>query len=108
MLTIGKDLPPYPWQRQRLWSESAASVKRRTQLGEHTLLDLQQEVPHSEWHTQLAGSHLKFLHDHVVDEQVRVPFYFSILVNNLYFAADFTSSSFHRCGISSNKTHHQQ
>lgn len=72
ILILYSDLPAYPWQRQRLWSESAASARRRTQPGDHALLDLLQEMPHTEWHTQLAGAHLKFMLDHVVDEQVSV------------------------------------
>ncbi|NLU84206.1 type I polyketide synthase [Rhodococcus sp. HNM0569] len=68
------DLPPYPWQRRRLWHEADAVARDRLgtadsfpMLGERT------EAHADEWEVELSVARLPWLREHVVDGLVVLP-----------------------------------
>ncbi|WP_072804571.1 type I polyketide synthase [Rhodococcoides yunnanense] len=68
------ELPAYPWQRSRVWTEDEASVADR--FGSTTVYPMLGDRSGSaspEWHAELAISQLPWLHDHVVDGLVLLP-----------------------------------
>jgi phthiocerol/phenolphthiocerol synthesis type-I polyketide synthase C len=68
------DLPLYPWQRERYWTESAASREQRLgRSGAHPLLADDRHGPTPAWTTQLANHALRWIHDHRVTGDVVCP-----------------------------------
>jgi acyl transferase domain-containing protein/acyl carrier protein len=68
------DLPLYPWQRERYWTESAASREHRLgRTGAHPLLADDRHGPTPAWTTQLASPALRWIHDHRVAGDVVCP-----------------------------------
>lgn len=67
-------LPLYPWQRERYWLESEASLFDR--LGDdndHSLLGHRQNTPLPTWHQPLNTQYLPWLPDHQVQGLVILP-----------------------------------
>jgi acyl transferase domain-containing protein/NADPH:quinone reductase-like Zn-dependent oxidoreductase len=68
------DLPVYPWQRSRLWSEPPAVLEHRiSSLDTRPLLGTRLDSGSAEWQTELSNTQLPWLRDHVVDGVVVLP-----------------------------------
>ena len=68
------DLPGYPWQHARLFTESrAASLQRTGGSGERPLLGARLETNPMSWSAELSTTRLPWLPDHVVDGMVVLP-----------------------------------
>jgi acyl transferase domain-containing protein/NADPH:quinone reductase-like Zn-dependent oxidoreductase/NADP-dependent 3-hydroxy acid dehydrogenase YdfG/acyl carrier protein len=73
-LAAHHDLPRYPWQRRRLFSEPPAVTLQRTGTpDEHPLLGTPVDGAVNQWETELSSSRLPWLRDHVVDGFVVLP-----------------------------------
>ncbi|WP_194818497.1 type I polyketide synthase [Nocardia sp. XZ_19_385] len=71
---IHLDLPAYPWQRTRLWNEDPAVERLRTGTPDsRPLLGERLDAQAPEWETELSGSRLPWLPEHVVDGVVLLP-----------------------------------
>ena len=57
-------LPAYPWQRQRLWHESAETVRELRSLPPHPLLGDRQPDPQPTWINRLDARLVPWLSDH--------------------------------------------
>jgi len=66
-------LPSYPWQRQRYWSESEASKCERLGLVEHPLLGHRVNAPYPSWMLRLNKQCLPYLSDHQIMGAVILP-----------------------------------
>jgi acyl transferase domain-containing protein/NAD(P)-dependent dehydrogenase (short-subunit alcohol dehydrogenase family)/acyl carrier protein len=66
-------LPSYPWQRESLWHESAASARDRLGHPVHPLLGEPQPAPTPVWRNALNENLLPYLQDHVVDGLTVLP-----------------------------------
>jgi acyl transferase domain-containing protein/acyl carrier protein len=66
-------LPAYPWQREELWNETAASWRDRCGSFDHPLLQNQQATPAPTWETDLSIPRLTYLRDHCLDGVVLFP-----------------------------------
>lgn len=72
--TTHVDLPAYPWQRTRLWTEEDESVRLRLGTsGTRPLLGERTDARAAEWEVQLSVNRLPWLHDHVIDGHVVLP-----------------------------------
>ncbi|HEX8360252.1 MAG TPA: acyltransferase domain-containing protein, partial [Longimicrobium sp.] len=66
-------LPAYPWQRERCWNESPASVRDRLETGAHPLLGQRQPSPHPTWEIELDKDRVAYLNDHEIQGTVVYP-----------------------------------
>lgn len=67
-------LPPYPWQRTRLWVEDESITKDRMGVpGTFSMLGERTDGAANEWEVQLSVSRLPWLADHVVNGFVVLP-----------------------------------
>ncbi|HLI09338.1 MAG TPA: type I polyketide synthase [Ktedonobacteraceae bacterium] len=66
-------LPSYPWQRERYWSESEASMRERLGLVDHPLLGHRVNTPFPTWRLDVSKQHLPYLHDHQIRGAVVLP-----------------------------------
>ncbi|MDQ3721627.1 MAG: SDR family NAD(P)-dependent oxidoreductase [Actinomycetota bacterium] len=68
------DLPAYPWQRTRLWTEEDEAVRLRLGTsGTRPLLGERTDARAAEWEVELSVNRLPWLHDHVIDGHVVLP-----------------------------------
>ena len=73
------DLPSYPWQRAKFWTESSESLKNRTGLaGEgakpaHPLLGERLSSPQPAWSSEVNQKRPRYLQDHAVQGSVVFP-----------------------------------
>ncbi|NIL90373.1 Phthiocerol/phenolphthiocerol synthesis polyketide synthase type I PpsC [Rhodococcus fascians] len=68
------ELPAYPWQRTRCWSEPESSILDRFGAPDtYPLLGERSDEAGSHWSVELAVAQLPWLHDHVVDGLVLLP-----------------------------------
>ena len=73
------DLPTYPWQRSKLWSETSQSRKIRTGTPhegakpDHPLLGERLDTPHPAWTNELTPHKPRYLQDHRVQGSVVFP-----------------------------------
>ncbi|OBA61484.1 type I polyketide synthase [Nocardia sp. 852002-20019_SCH5090214] len=68
------DLPRYPWQRRRIWSQQPETeLDRLGTPGGYALLGDRTAATAPEWEVQLSVSNLPWLHDHVVAQAVVLP-----------------------------------
>ncbi len=69
-------LPPYPWQRERFWLESAAEEPASRPAGPdtgHPLLGRRISSPEPGWEADLNDARIDYLDAHVVQESVVFP-----------------------------------
>jgi len=66
-------LPPYPWQRQKYWSESEYTLIDRVGSDAHPLTFLKHNTATPRWVSQINNQALPFLDDHIVDGVVVFP-----------------------------------
>ena len=59
-------LPRYPWRREHLWAESAASTQDRIGTVSHPLLGLRVAAPEPTWEAELSQHRLPYLYDHQI------------------------------------------
>ncbi len=67
------DLPRYPWQRERHWSESEESSRSRLAEHSHPLLGYRSAAAMPTWKNALDVRSLRFLNDHRVQGHVVLP-----------------------------------
>jgi Polyketide synthase modules and related proteins len=65
--------PPYPWQRQRHWLESAASRSDRVGNGRHPFVDQPVAAPRPTWEIEVNAAYFPYLNDHRIGEAVVFP-----------------------------------
>jgi NADPH:quinone reductase-like Zn-dependent oxidoreductase len=66
-------LPAYPWQRQRLWQESADAERELRSRPPHPLLGDRQSSPEPTWHNQLDARLIPWLADHRLSGSAVLP-----------------------------------
>jgi acyl transferase domain-containing protein len=66
-------LPSYPWDRERLWSETEASRADRLGTRGHPLLTPRLDEPLPTWEGELSGSVHRYLLDHQVEDEAVLP-----------------------------------
>lgn len=66
-------LPSYPWQRERYWAESEASMRERIGQPDHPLLGYRMASPRPMWELHLNTSVLSYLNDHQVQGAMVLP-----------------------------------
>ncbi len=66
-------LPPYAWQQQAYWHESAQSRDSRLTCIDHPFLGRRRNGPRSEWEALLNTKVLSYLSDHRVENSVVFP-----------------------------------
>ncbi len=66
-------LPPYPWHRERYWSEPAAATEFRTGAPVHPLLGVAARTPDPSWETSIDCRVLPYLRDHQVSGNAIFP-----------------------------------
>jgi acyl transferase domain-containing protein/acyl carrier protein len=66
-------LPPYPWQRRRLWHESPAIARELRSAPSHPLLGDRQPLPQPTWLNHLDSRKISWLVDHRLSGSVVLP-----------------------------------
>lgn len=66
-------LPPYPWDRERLWSETALSLADRLDALGHPLLSARAGEPQAAWDGEMATHLYPYLADHRVAGETVLP-----------------------------------
>eukprot|EP01103_Thecamoeba_quadrilineata_P016450 TRINITY_DN5503_c0_g1_i1.p1 TRINITY_DN5503_c0_g1~~TRINITY_DN5503_c0_g1_i1.p1 ORF type:complete len:1988 (-),score=362.33 TRINITY_DN5503_c0_g1_i1:138-5957(-) len=71
--TVLRGLPSFPWQRQKYWHESEASIKCRFREATHELLG--RKIPHNigAWESEITLDKSPYLKDHVVQGNIIFP-----------------------------------
>lgn len=67
------ELPPYPWERERYWSDSEDSRAARFDEAVHALLGMKQKTAYPSWQNEIDSEYPAYLRDHVVDGTVVFP-----------------------------------
>ncbi|TWT93744.1 Phthiocerol synthesis polyketide synthase type I PpsC [Stieleria varia] len=67
------DLPEYPFQRQRLWSESLESLSTRTVADYHPLLQDSVDSGNAQWQGRIDLRLQRYLRDHAVRGKIVLP-----------------------------------
>ncbi|WP_233281006.1 type I polyketide synthase [Paenibacillus algicola] len=65
--------PSYPWQRERHWQESAASIQDRIEKEVHPLLGRRIPSPDPTWEVELDLWRLSYLNDHRIQNAIVFP-----------------------------------
>lgn len=66
-------LPPYPWDREKLWVENEISRQDRLGTDWHPLLDQRVVAPQTTWEGELNPHFSPYLNDHVIEEAALFP-----------------------------------
>ncbi|MEC3957782.1 type I polyketide synthase [Nocardia sp. CDC153] len=66
-------LPTYPWQLETYWNESAEAREDRHYRQVHPLLGQRMNAAHPTWEVELNTSHLAYLADHRIQDNVLLP-----------------------------------
>ena len=67
------DMPAYPWQRERCWTEPEHSIRGRLPTSTHPLLQRRLESVNPTWESRFGGYRLAYLNDHVIQGAVVFP-----------------------------------
>ncbi|MEZ4239917.1 MAG: polyketide synthase dehydratase domain-containing protein [Myxococcota bacterium] len=67
------DLPKYPWQRERHWTESSQARARRVGASSHPLLGRRLDALQPRWEASLGDHFIPWAVDHRVDGEVLLP-----------------------------------
>lgn len=67
------DLPGYPWQQERYWSESLSSSIYRTGVPQHPLLGKRADATSTVWEQDIDCSELAYLKDHQIAGRIVYP-----------------------------------
>ncbi|MCZ6805253.1 MAG: type I polyketide synthase [Proteobacteria bacterium] len=66
-------LPNYPWQRERYWRESQASIQDRIGQPGHVFLNQRLPVPQPTWSVEINEQFFPFIKDHRVNNEIVFP-----------------------------------
>ena len=67
------DLPSYPWQKERYWSETQASLQDRLGSKEHPFLNTRTASPIPSWETEVGHQYFPYIDDHKVNGEIVFP-----------------------------------